>query len=417
MKKGTIYLKFYLSLLVHLQYCSPPSALNDNWRHKTCMRKTGTSVGSSKELGRDGGYGPWPALAACLLGIAGFGLDLALPLGAVAGMPYAILVMAGWFAEGRRFALLAAAGATILTFAGHMLSPPGGDPWIDFTNRAIALVVVWCLVFLVSSGRARGEAAARIHKTLADRITAGEAELQETRDALLRSERLAAVGQRAGTAAHELRNPLGVLVTSINVIEIKARQAGLDIEAALARAHRAIRRCETIIDEYLDAARAKGHRPKPQNLDGWLSAQLDEIATGANIALMRDFQAGDTVVHIDPDSFLRTLVNLIDNARQALSEKPGGGTVTVGSRRYGGDAEIFVADDGPGIPAELLARVTETLFSTRPYGTGLGLPAVRRIMEEHGGSMAIESAPGRGTRVTLRLPAPGQIARPGGAGC
>lgn len=375
------------------------------------MYETESSAGSTGVQGPEAASGrrrAWPAVAACLLAAAGFGLDIALPLGAVSGMPYAVMVMAGWFAGGRWFAPMAAAAATVLTTAGHILSPPGADPWIDLTNRAIALIAVWCLVFLISGARAKEETAARMHKSLAERIKAHDAELQDARDTLLRTERLAAIGQQAGTAAHELRNPLGIIVTSIAVIETKARQAGLDVDAALDRAHRAIQRSEVIIEEYLDAARAKGHRPQPVMLDDWLSALLAEIPAEGSIALNMELQARDTVVHVDPDSFPRALINLIDNARQALAETIGSGTVTVGSRHYGDAAEIFVTDDGPGIPADLLAQVTRTLFSTRPSGTGLGLPTVQRIMDEHDGSMAIESAPGRGTRVTLRLSLAGQ---------
>jgi signal transduction histidine kinase len=231
-----------------------------------------------------------------------------------------------------------------------------------------------------------------------------QSELEALRSAQLRLKRLAAMGEKAGTTAHELRNPLGVIATSMGVIEFKAGQADLDLDKPMERAHRAIRRCEHIIDEHLDRARARGHRPEPVVIDDWLSGLLADMEIGADTSLITDLKAHGVIAEIDQDSFRRILINLVDNAIQALSETTKQNTVTIGSLADDDGAAIYVEDNGPGIAPHLLDHVTEALFSTKPYGTGLGLPTVQRIIEEHGGSMAIESEPQRGTRVVLRLP-------------
>ena len=94
------------------------------------------------------------------------------------------------------------------------------------------------------------------------------------------------MGRLTGTVAHELRNPLGVIATSIGLIETRSRQAGTEVRKALDRARRSIKRCETIITEHLDFARAKGHQPVSLILDYWLSGVLDEIIMTGDIDRM-----------------------------------------------------------------------------------------------------------------------------------
>jgi signal transduction histidine kinase len=347
-------------------------------------------------------------VTACLFGVVIFAFDLVLPLGALSGIPYVILVLLGWFAEGWTFILATSTATTLLTVAGHLLSPPGGDISSDLANRTAALAAIWCVAALLLRIRFLDRVKAHRHEKLTAEVKASRAEFEKMRSLVTRTERLATVGQLAGTTAHELRNPLGVIVTSVSVIEIKARKAVLDIKTSLDRIQRAIKRCERIIDEHLDAARAKGHRPKAVALDDWLRKLVTEMPDTKTATLLTELEAPNAVVDIDSDTLQRALINLVDNAREALTDQNADGIVTIGSRHLEGRAEIFVGDNGPGIPAHLLQHVTETLFSTKPYGTGLGLPAVQRIVEDHGGSMTIESPAGRGTRVILRLPLSGQ---------
>ena len=128
------------------------------------------------------------------------------------------------------------------------------------------------------------------------------------------------------------------------------------------------------------------------------------------MTLRRDLEAGGPPIRFDPEALRRAVINVIDNACQAMTHghddtgTEGNGRLLVTTRVADGRIEIEIADTGPGIPEDALAKVLEPLYSTKPFGTGLGLPTVQRIMEDHGGGLEVDSEEGRGTRVTLWLP-------------
>lgn len=360
----------------------------------TASRVPSTSNGGDSHLSNGRIFLAWVSLA--LTG-AVFAFDLWLPSAVAGSVAYIAPVLLGWWSAGRRLVILSGVLATLFSGAAFVLSPFSGPAGITLANRGLALFAVWAVAIALVRVRLTAD---RLESGLAART----AELQDTRAALARTERLAAMGQLTGTVAHELRNPLGVIATSIAVIETRSRNAKLDIGAALARANRGIRRCENIITEHLDFARALGHQPVSLILDYWLSEILDEMTVPGDTALIRDLGSSGAVVRFDPETLRRAIINLVDNAFQALGEGAACREVTVASRIDGKNIEISVSDTGPGIPDDIRARIMEPLFSTRNSGTGLGLPTVQRIMDEHGGSLRIDSMPGRGTQVTLRLP-------------
>ncbi|MBE9556709.1 MAG: PAS domain-containing protein [Proteobacteria bacterium] len=226
---------------------------------------------------------------------------------------------------------------------------------------------------------------------------------------LLRKERLAAMGQLTGTVAHELRNPLGAVATSIAVARRLSHDAGIDLERSLSRAERGIARSDRIITELLDFARAKGLQREPTGFDEWLSAVVEEQDIPDDVSISINQGAGDGTISIDRDDLRRAIINVVDNACQAVADKhrdsnPPTGRVEISSRTSGNRLVCEIRDNGPGIPADCLDQVMEPLFSTKSFGTGLGLPTVQRILEEHGGGIEIESEPGQGTLVRLWLP-------------
>lgn len=233
---------------------------------------------------------------------------------------------------------------------------------------------------------------------------------------LLRKERLAAMGQLTGTVAHELRNPLGAVSMSLSVINRKCMDAGLDLDRALARAARGIERSDRIVTELLDFARAKGLQRQAADLDDCISGLLEEFEIPSGIELVFSPECPDMAVQVDREELRRAMINVLDNACHAMSPEAGQEEtcgrqpprLTVETRPRDGRVCITVSDTGPGMPANVLAQVLEPLFSTKSFGTGLGLPTVKRIMEDHGGGLEINSEVGKGTWVVLWLPVEGE---------
>jgi PAS domain S-box-containing protein len=255
------------------------------------------------------------------------------------------------------------------------------------------------------------------HDQLEQRVEERTAELRAAQADLLRQERLATLGQLTATVSHELRNPLGVIRTSNFIARDGMNGATARVQRALERIDRSVIRCDRIIDELLDFTRISGLEPEPTPIDAWLDVTLKEQALPAGITLRRDFGLADTTVPFDHDRFRRAIINVFDNACQAMTAEvdPGAGpeqaadagnaVLSVTTQRTNGRVEVIFEDRGPGIPADVLPKIFEPLFSTKGFGVGLGLPVVKQIMDQHGGGIEIDGAEPSGTRVCLWLPA------------
>lgn len=233
------------------------------------------------------------------------------------------------------------------------------------------------------------------------------AELRKVQDELVRNERFSALGQLTATIAHELRNPLSAIGNTVYMLRQVVEPHGLDLDRPIGRIERSIARIERSINDLLDFTQMRALELAPIAVNAWLGAVLDQQKLGAGIALERHFALPERLVTFDAERMRRVIVNLIENAVHAMSEHPpreGEPRITVATRVAGDRFEITVADNGPGIPAEILPRVFEPLFSTKSFGTGLGLPMVKQIIDRHGGTINIANGTQAGTCVTLCLP-------------
>jgi len=279
------------------------------------------------------------------------------------------------------------------------------------------------LVFFVSMGIgsflffSHARQLARRAQSEATLRTAHE-DLKAAVDKLATQERLAAIGQMAGTVSHELRNPLGVIRSSMTVIQSMTAGKQLGVERALERIDRNIERCTKIIGELLDFTKPSELIREPVAVNSWLGAILDEYALHSGITLARDLQA-DCEASIDTHRFEQVILNLLDNACQALTdgkwEPPAvrERRITVRCEAAGPHVRISVADTGPGIPPDVVPKIFEPLFTTKSFGTGLGLPTVRKIVEMHGGAIDVASAIDQGTTFTIWLPRQAAAAQTG----
>lgn len=234
------------------------------------------------------------------------------------------------------------------------------------------------------------------------RVEERTAALKAAQDELVRKERLSALGQLTATMAHELRNPLSAIRNTLFAIRETVAGNGINLERPLGRAERSVARCDHIINDLLDYTRIKELRCTVLAPDPWFDEVLNDQRLPDDIVLARDL-AADCLVSIDTERMRRVVINLIDNAVQAMADAGGAKRITVSTARVGDRIEIAIADTGPGIPGDVLPRVFEPLFSTKSFGTGLGLPMVKQIIEQHGGTIAIASETGKGTRVAIQL--------------
>lgn len=239
-------------------------------------------------------------------------------------------------------------------------------------------------------------------------------ELQEAQDEIVRKGKLAQLGQLTATIAHELRNPLGAVRTSAFLIERKLKDKGMNVEQQLQRIGNGIQRCDAIITQLLDFARSRPLQCEERDLDSWLANLVEEEAQNLPAAVTVECVLGldGSKVPFDPGRLSRAVINLISNASEAMVGKgddPATFTcaaprILIETRLAERGVEIAVSDNGPGIPAEVMPKILDPLFTTKNFGTGLGLPAVEKILDQHGGGIEIESEPGRGARFIAWIP-------------
>jgi two-component system, sporulation sensor kinase E len=223
-------------------------------------------------------------------------------------------------------------------------------------------------------------------------------------DQLIRADRLAAMGELTAGVAHEVRNPLGVIRASVQLLE--------DAKGDPSRTHEAaevikqeIDRLDRVIKALLDFGRPS----KPTLVHTDLNEVLQDIvlftnrfAKQSDVHIIEKLDPDLPLVHGDPDQLKQVFLNLVTNAVQAMDKI--GGTITIETRGAGEYVEISVSDTGPGIAMVDLPKVFDPFFTKRAEGTGLGLTIVHRIIDEHEGHIEVESGPG-GTVFNVTLPA------------
>jgi signal transduction histidine kinase len=220
-----------------------------------------------------------------------------------------------------------------------------------------------------------------------------------------RSDRLIAIGQVAGGVAHELRNPLNVVKTSVYYLLNTRAPTPDKTRQHLERIERQIGLADRVITALSDFARLPVPELHPVSLPGCINEVLELNPLPEEIAVSLDFPAALPPVLGDAWQLQIVFGNLIRNARDAML--PQGGSLTITADPVDGDVLVAIVDTGPGIPRENLERIMEPLYSTKARGIGLGLAITRSIIDKHGGQLQVSSEPGVGSRFTVRLPAAG----------
>jgi signal transduction histidine kinase len=221
-------------------------------------------------------------------------------------------------------------------------------------------------------------------------------------------DRQAFVGTLAAGLAHEMRNPLSTLRMHLELLKEDWASPVTERERAghkrLEGILRETKRLEDTLADFLRFAVEHKFRREPVNLNALMRELAEFMAPrveAQGLKLASETEPQLPTVEGDPGLLRHAVLNLVLNAVEASSP---GGTITMRTARNGREVSIQVADQGAGIAPENLARIFEAYFSTKPSGTGLGLPTAKRIVDEHGGRVTVDSAPGRGSTFTVHLP-------------
>jgi PAS domain S-box-containing protein len=226
---------------------------------------------------------------------------------------------------------------------------------------------------------------------------------KRSEDRLREQEALARLGQMAAVVAHEVKNPIAGIRGALQVIGSRMAADARDkpiIGEIIAR----LDALNGIVQDLLVFARPRELRAEPTDLKGLVVSTVEHLKRDPSFAgVVVDIAGDGAVVTVDREQLQLAIQNVLMNAAQAMNAQ---GRLRVGIDCRDGEWTISMADTGPGIPADMKDKVFEPFFTTRSRGTGLGLPIARRVVEAHGGHIAIDTPASGGTIVSLTIPAP-----------
>jgi signal transduction histidine kinase len=226
--------------------------------------------------------------------------------------------------------------------------------------------------------------------------------LQQSREALVRSEKLGLAGLLAARVAHDIRNPLSAIKMQAQLLQ--SRVHGVDERTSLAAILHDITTVESVIRDLLDVARPEELRLAPADPNQVIRQLLDHLEpqlSHRQIHLVAQLSDSHTLLSLDTQRFGQALMNLIVNACDAM---PGGGTLEVATRNGDDRFVVEVRDDGTGIDPAMADRVFDPFVSTKRDGVGLGLVNVKAVVESHGGTIRLQPRSPRGTIASIMLP-------------
>jgi signal transduction histidine kinase len=233
-----------------------------------------------------------------------------------------------------------------------------------------------------------------------------------------RAETYAEFAALVGALAHEIRNPLSTIRLNMELLaedfettdpDSPTKQRDRRAKAKIDLVRQECDRLQKLLGDFLDFARQESLTLEPANLNVELSQLLDFFAPRAreaDVEVVRYLDPELPNVRLDRETFRSAVLNLLINAVQAMDT---GGQMVVRTRAAGLGVILELIDTGPGMDSETLAKAFRAFYTTKQGGSGLGLPTARKIVEAHGGTIDVESAPGRGTKVTIWLPAPPRL--------
>lgn len=238
--------------------------------------------------------------------------------------------------------------------------------------------------------------------------------LHAAQDEIIKKGRLAQMGQLVATVAHELRNPLSAVRTSAFLLRRKLANLPVSVDTQLQRIDNSVARCDAVITQFLDYAKSHHVEFSEHDFDDWIVKTVEDEAQKLppDVAVECHLGLNGLGVSFDQSRLSRAIINLLSNASEAMVGKGDDPAkfacklpkIVITTRLAGDRIEIDVCDNGPGISEENVGKIFEPLFTTKNFGTGLGLPAVGQVLEQHGGGLTVKGGLGTGATFTAWLP-------------
>ena len=226
-------------------------------------------------------------------------------------------------------------------------------------------------------------------------------QLEQTQAQLVKSERLAAIGELAGMVVHDLRNPLTGIKNAAYFLKKKGNSCTeAQSKEMLEIIDKAIDHANKIVSDLLDYSREMHLELTEVETSALLNEAVRMIQVPDRVQIVNHV-LGETWFRVDADKMMRVFINLIKNAIDAMPEK---GTLEIRSRQMGGQVEIAFADTGVGISDEVLPKIFSPLFTTKATGMGFGLAICKRVIESHRGTITVKTTLNKGTTFTITLP-------------
>ena len=227
-------------------------------------------------------------------------------------------------------------------------------------------------------------------------------------------DRYTEIARLAGGLAHEIKNPLSTIRLNMELLGEDFQEPQNQRERRALRkidvVQRECQRLEDLLDDFLNFAKVRQLHREPTNLNDQIQRLLDFFrpkAEEADIEIIAYLASDLPTVLIDREVLHGALLNLVLNAQQAID---GGGQLVARTYPTADGVALDLIDTGCGIEPAARAKIFDAFFSTKSGGSGLGLPTTKKIIEAHGGSISVQSEPGRGTQFTIKLPVPPRIA-------
>jgi len=239
-----------------------------------------------------------------------------------------------------------------------------------------------------------------------EELEAANEELREAQEQMVRSEKLAAIGQLAGGVGHELRNPLGAIKNAVYYIRSKLENNELArkeprVMEFLEIVDEEINSSNKIINDLLSFSRVGKPAVSPSGIERVIDDAISHTQIPENVELAKNVDPGLPQVEVDAAQIRQVFINIINNAVQAM---PDGGKLTIEAGKNDGFLGVNIVDTGIGIPGEAIGKIFDPLYTMKAKGIGLGLAVCKSIIDRHEGRIEVESSVGKGTAFAVKLP-------------